>query len=186
MPTGSNASPENLSVARKVTSEWGPRLAKPNTNGIAPWFPRPGSLTKDGWAIPRSFFARYGIPPMLTLSASDGSKVRGKEQWNPTSREKRARHGAPVLRQGTRAPVQFLLGSVSRLTPAGLTCYRLVICIGLSVPVSKSRKAVRFPQNLPSRSTWASGFRLLTRFFRHGPTINRNTCDQGNVPLRAR
>jgi hypothetical protein len=25
------------------------------------------SLTKDGWAISRSFFARYGIPLMLTV-----------------------------------------------------------------------------------------------------------------------
>ncbi len=36
------------------------------------------------------------------LSASDESRVRGEEQWNPTSREKRARYGAPVLCEGTR------------------------------------------------------------------------------------
>ena len=33
----------------------------------------------------------------LPLSVSDESRVRGKEQWNPTSREKRARCGAPVI-----------------------------------------------------------------------------------------
>src|ERR1700683_2462971 len=51
----------------------------------------------------RSFFERCGIPPMLTASASDESRVRGKEPWNPTSREKRARYGAPVLCEGARA-----------------------------------------------------------------------------------
>ena len=40
----------------------------------------------------------------LPLSASVESRVRAKEEWNPTSREKPARYGAPVLDEGTRAP----------------------------------------------------------------------------------
>jgi hypothetical protein len=75
----------------------------------------------------RSFFARCGIPPRFPLTpkpsmqepqvptlrsgrddiffAVDGLKSgrmnresEVKERWNPTSREKRARYGAPVLR----------------------------------------------------------------------------------------
>jgi hypothetical protein len=39
----------------------------------------------------------------LTLDSPDA--LRGSHQWNPTSREERARCGAPVIRQGTGSGV---------------------------------------------------------------------------------
>jgi hypothetical protein len=36
----------------------------------------------------------------LTLDSSDA--LSGQHRWYPTSREKRARYGAPVVREGTR------------------------------------------------------------------------------------
>ena len=50
----------------------------------------------------RSFFARCGIPLtfLLTLDASDA--LGDQNWWYPTSREKRARCGAPGLRVGMR------------------------------------------------------------------------------------
>ena len=40
---------------------------------------------------------------MLTAKCIGGTESQGKEHWNPTSREKRARYGAPVLCEETRA-----------------------------------------------------------------------------------
>ena len=36
--------------------------------------------------------------------------LKGQGLWNPTSREKRARYGAPVIREGTKAlrPIGFV------------------------------------------------------------------------------
>jgi len=46
----------------------------------------------------------------LTLDSSDA--LSGQQRWNPTSREKPARYGAPVLGQETRAyEVEFAGGS---------------------------------------------------------------------------
>jgi hypothetical protein len=39
---------------------------------------------------------------MLTSKCVGESRVRGKEQRNPTSREKPARYGAPILGEGMR------------------------------------------------------------------------------------
>jgi hypothetical protein len=47
-----------------------------------------------------------------SLSVLDDPKATGKESWYPTSREKRARYGAPVLSEGT---------SRARSLPAGVT-----------------------------------------------------------------
>src|ERR1700683_98647 len=58
----------------------------------------------------RSFFARCGIPPMLTASTSNESRVRGKELWNPTSREKRARYGAHPSFVREPEPIRFYFG----------------------------------------------------------------------------
>src|ERR1700679_158225 len=49
----------------------------------------------------------------LTLDSSDGPS--GQTQWNPTSREKRARYGPPVIGEGIRsAPVEAGLLSCQR------------------------------------------------------------------------
>ena len=72
-----------------------------------------GSVTEDGCPISRSCFARYGIPPRSPVSAPIESRAGGKKQWNPTSRETRARCGAPVLRYGIGGdPLNYLLPGV--------------------------------------------------------------------------
>jgi hypothetical protein len=48
-----------------------------------------------GCPISRSFFARYGIPLMLTASSCRRRAVLRIGLWYPTSREKRARYGTP-------------------------------------------------------------------------------------------
>ena len=65
----------------------------PNSDGSAS-----GSLTKDGCPISRSFFARCGIPRLFPLTLDSAEALNRQHRWNPTSREKRARYGAPVLR----------------------------------------------------------------------------------------
>src|SRR5271156_5569919 len=42
----------------------------------------------------------------LTLDSSDS--LSGQHRWNPTSREKRARCGAPVLCVGTESPKTYI------------------------------------------------------------------------------
>src|ERR1700722_9941254 len=85
--------------------------------------------TEDGCPISRSFFARCGIYHCsfpLTLDSSDA--LSGQQHWIPTSREKRARYGAPVLCQGARAEAighstasffYFLAADPASRTPAG-------------------------------------------------------------------
>ena len=51
---------------------------------------------------------------MLALSASGESKVGGKVQWYPISREKRARYGAPGLGQGIGIPM-FVFNCATQL-----------------------------------------------------------------------
>jgi hypothetical protein len=48
-----------------------------------------------GCPISRSFFARCGIPQLYTQNLSSPPRASGQHQWYPTSREKRARYGAP-------------------------------------------------------------------------------------------
>src|SRR6202167_1848218 len=51
--------------------------------------------------VSRSFFARCGIPQALTVRFQESlatPRVAGTEQWYPTSREKRARCGPPIIR----------------------------------------------------------------------------------------
>jgi hypothetical protein len=48
-----------------------------------------------GCPISRSFFARCGIPQRSTLRAFCLLDAESSGSWNPTSREKRARYGAP-------------------------------------------------------------------------------------------
>ena len=63
------------------------------------------SVAKAGCPTSRSFFARCGIPPMLTAKWIGESRVRGKVAWYPTSREKRARCGGTrPWRRNQRAP----------------------------------------------------------------------------------
>jgi hypothetical protein len=57
---------------------------------------------KAGCPTSRSFFARCGIPLVFPSDSRFIDRLSGQHRWNPTSREKRARYGAPGLGQGTR------------------------------------------------------------------------------------
>ncbi len=61
----------------------------------------------DGCPTSRSFFARCGMPRILTVCLKGQSRVGGISVarrlattglWHPTSREKRARYGLPIVR----------------------------------------------------------------------------------------
>ena len=47
------------------------------------------------FGVSRSFFPRCGIPRLSTSSADWEGNDSALQQWYPTSREKRARYGAP-------------------------------------------------------------------------------------------
>jgi hypothetical protein len=83
------------------------------------------SHTRDsGWSIlqeirvSRSFFARCGIPQSYTQNRSSPPRACGQHQWYPTSREKRARYGAPgfvaVRETSMMAPFHAPVGRQSR------------------------------------------------------------------------
>src|ERR1700684_3523217 len=82
----------------------------PLTNSV----PR-GSASRSSRRTGGPYLARFSrdvgwhctVP--LTLASTDA--LRGQHRWYPTSREKRARYGAPAFREGTRTAVLFLFGS---------------------------------------------------------------------------
>src|SRR5271163_1763907 len=63
------------------------------------WFPDKGRAPYLA-GLSRDVGFRCSFP--LTLDSSDA--LSGQHRWYPTSREKRARYGAPVLCEGIRAP----------------------------------------------------------------------------------
>ena len=84
---------------RRSDSSYALRLA-----GVCVWFPREGRVDLAYFSL------EMGDHRCRPLSASDESRVRGKEQWSPTSREKRARYGAPdpLRRNQRQAPLECL------------------------------------------------------------------------------
>ncbi len=70
--------------------------------------------------ISRSFFARCGLPVLFPRTFDSSDVLYGQHRWYPTSREKRARYGAPVLSEGTRENRTALFDSVKVETLSGL------------------------------------------------------------------
>jgi hypothetical protein len=82
---------------------------------------------RAGCPTSRSFFARCGIPPLRPLILDTSDAFSGQHPWYLTSREKRARCGAPGHREGTRVvPSAAKAGLFHNLTYGlkGLTLHK--------------------------------------------------------------